>query len=187
MALLLVATATGLCEQKGNAKAPPARNPAPPRANVPPPRGPVGVGGAPKLGPRLTNPNNPLERLYRATPEQRERVLEKLPPLQQERARKNLEWFDRLPKEQQQMVLQRADRLAALPPEKRLAFQQSLRSFQQLPQDRKAAIGVALRRLQVMPEDQRNRVLSSDQFRVRFSPEERKIILDLSEVMLPPA
>jgi Protein of unknown function (DUF3106) len=180
VAVLLFAAASGVCDQKGGAKAPPPPRPNPGRA-AGAPRG----GGNPKPGPRLTNPRNPIARLYTMAPDQRERVLEKLPPAAQERARKNLEWFDALPKDQQQIVLQRAERLAALPPDRQHAFQQSFRAFQQLPQDRRQALGGALRRLQMMNDAQRTIVLNSDQFRTGFSPEEQKIILDLSEVIVP--
>src|SRR5690242_18761710 len=76
-----------------------------PRMAPPPERGGARRGGpieAPKEVPRrLANPANPVARLYRASPEERERALEKLPPAQQERFRRNLQWFDSLPKRQQ--------------------------------------------------------------------------------------
>jgi hypothetical protein len=37
-----------------------------------------------------------------------------------------------------------------------------------------------------MPDEQRAKVLESDQFKSRFSPEELKIMSDLSAFMLPP-
>src|SRR5437016_1839979 len=91
---LLLAVAMGAwCDQaKGNPKAPP-----PPRPKEESGKSWVAKEGAPsgnalkgedhalkggpkgeKLGPRVVNPNNPLFRLYTATPEQRERALEKL-------------------------------------------------------------------------------------------------------------
>src|SRR5262245_38258701 len=76
----------------------------------------VPKGGIPKAGskgPRITNPASPAARLYRATPEQRERVLEKLPLNRQQQMRRELEWFDGLPKDQQEQVIRRSERLAA--------------------------------------------------------------------------
>lgn len=64
-------------------------------------------GGAPKKaqgemkkGPpagRLNAPNGAIERLLAMSPEQRERVLEKLPPKQQENLRRRFEQFDQRP------------------------------------------------------------------------------------------
>jgi hypothetical protein len=138
------------------------------------------------LGPRLVNPASPAARLFQASPEERERAIEKFPQARQDAIRKNLEWFDRLPKAQQEVVLRRAERLANLPPDKQRAFQQQMRAFQQLPPERRQAVQMALRRLQPMTDQERTNVLGSDQFRNRFSPDEQKIISDLSEIMPPP-
>jgi hypothetical protein len=179
--LLLAAALCGYAEQGGarggRAPGPPPRNPG---------AGAFRGGGTPKAGPRFTNPANPVARLFRTTPDQRDRVLEKLPQAQQERARQLLAWYDRLPKAQQEIVLQRQERWDSLPPERRREVQQSIRALQSLTPERRQAVNQAFRRLQTMPEDQRTQVLNSDQFKSRFSPDEQKIVLDLSEIILPP-
>src|SRR3981081_4644901 len=110
---LSAALALGADQKGGTPKAPP-RNTAPGPKNEGAARNEGAVKGARGNPPlRLTSPGNLAARLYQATPEQRERVLEKLPQARQEQARKQLEWFDRLPKPQQQVVLQRAERLAS--------------------------------------------------------------------------
>jgi len=174
--LLLLAVAAGICEQKA-AKVPSPKKDASPRKNG---------GAAPKAGPRLTPPGSPAARLYQATPEERERAIEKLPPAAQERVRNQLKYFDSLPKNQQEIMIRRTERLDALTPEKRRAFQQQMQNLNRLTPDRRQAVAGALRRLQVMPEEQRLRVLNSEQFKSRFSPEEHRMIADLSEVMVPP-
>src|SRR5215831_4415657 len=109
-AVIAVAAAPGFCEdQGGTPKQTQAWRGGGNPKNAP---GAVKKEGLPKAGVRVTNPANPVERLYRMTPEQRERALEKLPPLQQERMRTQLKWFDGLGPEQQQTVLNRAERLA---------------------------------------------------------------------------
>jgi Protein of unknown function (DUF3106) len=138
------------------------------------------------MGPGLTNPANPVTRLFRASPEERERALEKLPAKMQDQFRARLKWFDGLPPAQQRIVLNRTDRFAALPPERQAAIKSQFQALNKLPQDRKAAIGQALRRLEVMPDEDRGKILASDEFKSRFSAEELRIISDLSEVMLPP-
>src|SRR5689334_15607031 len=100
-AITAVAVTHGFCEDRGGspkqAQAQAMRpGGAPKKAG-----GGLKKDGLPKPGVRITNPANPVERLYRMTPEQRDRALEKLPPQQQERMRAQLKWFDGLGPEQQ--------------------------------------------------------------------------------------
>jgi hypothetical protein len=178
-ALSLLVAAAAMGEEQARRG---AARPAPPRAGAPF-RGVVPRGGAAKAGPPMVNPANLAARLYKASPEERERALEKLPPARQAQARRQLEEFDRLPIEQQQIRIRQAEKLASLPPEKRREVTQTWRTFQTLPPDRKQAVRAALRRLQTMPDEQRARILASDQFRLRFSPDEQKIIVDLSDLI----
>src|SRR3954452_9258479 len=146
-------------------------------AHNPPPERPRAArpgGGTRNMGPGLTNPANPVARLYRASPEERERALEKLPARMQEQFRTRLQWFDQLPANQQRLVLNRTDRFAALPAERQAAIRQQFTALNKLPQERKTAIVRALRGLEVMPDEQRSRLLSGDELKSRFSPEEQK-------------
>lgn len=145
-----------------------------------------GIPKAPQKGPRLNNPGSPAARLYRATPDQRERVLEKLPSARQEQMRRELEWFDNLPKDQQEQVIRRSERLASLPLEKQQAIQRQMQALNRLPVERTRAVRQALLRLQELPEEERAEVLSREHFRNQFSAEELQIITDLSAVMPPP-
>jgi hypothetical protein len=164
-----------------------AHNPPPSRPRAAWPNGAVrNPGGGRNMGPGLTNPDNPVARLYRASPEERERALEKLPARMQEQFRTRLKWYDNLPPNQQRLVLNRTDRFDALPADRRAAIKAQFAALNKLPQERKAAIVRALRSLEVMPDEQRTKLLAGDEFKSRFSPEEQNIIADLSEVMLPP-
>ena len=178
--LLLLGAALGLAEQAAKG------GPSALRPNF---KGGIPKGvpkGGQKGGPRLTNPASPAARLYRATPEQRERVLEKLPPARQQQMRSELDWFDRLPKDQQEQVIRRSERLAALPPEKQQAVQRQMQALNRLEPERRRAVRQALIRLQGMPDDQRAELLSRERFRSQFSTEELEIITDLAAVMPPP-
>ncbi len=181
--LLVLSTAGPAAEQKNAAK------PAPPRPAPVRPAPAPHPGGTPrqeKIGPPLSNPASPAARLYRATPEERDRALEKLPPKMQEQIRTQLEAFDRMPKEQQQVFIRRAERFAALSPARKAEVIQQLQALNKLPQDRKREVAIALRRLQMLPDEDRRKLLESDAFKSRFSPEEQKMIADLSDGMLPP-
>jgi len=150
--------------------------------------------GRPKAEPAPTTPNVPMRalnprniaaQLYQATPEQRDRVIEKLPPARQEQLRKQLEWYDGLPKAQQKRIIESTERVAQLTPEREHEVIQSWRGLQQLPQDRKIAIRQAFNRIQGMTPERREAVFNSDQFKNRFSPEEQKIIRDLCDIVPP--
>lgn len=180
--ILLLAAAAGWGDQNKAAKAPPpVRNgAAPARAGAK-----NAAGGVPRQAPPLVNPANPVAQLYRASPEQRERVLEKLGPVRQEQLRKALADFDQLPKEEQQRRIQQAERFGSLPVEKQRAFRQEMQAFRDLPKDREQPVRQALRRVQIMSEEQRTAFFNSERFKSDFSPEEQKIIRNLSEVLGP--
>ena len=73
-------------------------------------------GGNPN---RLATPNGQVERLLAMPPEQRERVLEKLPPAQQDRLRKRFEQFDKRSPEERARLIDQWKRMENLAPEKR--------------------------------------------------------------------
>ena len=178
--LLVLAATVGVCADQNK----PEKAPAPPKGS--PKAAAAPKGGAPKMGPRPTNPASQAAKLYSLSPEERERMLEKFPPKQQEGIRNNLKWFDGLPKEQQQAVMGRAERFAALTPQERAEFQRQFRALGQLPPERRQMVNGALRRLQGMSEAERVVRLNSPAFKQRFSPEELHMIDKLSEVILPP-
>ena len=186
--VLVLVCAPGWCDQKAKnpSSAKPLRpkdeNVASPKAGGPNPGGGP-KAGLPKPGPRPTNPANPMVRLFGATPEERDRALEKLNPRAQEAARKQFAWFDSLPKEEQARVLRRAERFDALTPEQRDTFRRQTQAWQQMPQERKQQIGAVLRRLETLPEEQRQEWMRRPAFQNRFSPEEQKLISDLLTVM----
>jgi hypothetical protein len=185
--LLLACSAAWPADQGGDAHGEPQPHPI---------VGKPATGGAPKpgnprtpkrpIGPPLSNPASPVARLYRASPEERDRALEKLPPKMQEQLRIQLERFDAMPKEQQQVFIRRAERFAAFSPEQKMAVARQLQALNKLSQDRHRAINRALRELAPMSEEERHAAVASEEFKARFSPEEQTIIADLAEVMLPP-
>jgi len=144
-----------------------------------------------KPAPRLLNPGNVLERLLRMTPEQRERMIERLPPARQaivrQRLQQFLQRFDSLPKAEQERRLRLGDIFASLPPERQNLVRRQIRAFNQLPDDRRRLVGAAFQRLRRLTEEERQAVLDSPAFRRRYSPAEQQIIADLSENLPPPS
>ena len=177
---------------------PPAKNPPPPAAKAEvvrpgnPPRNAVGPNGANRMpGNRpaptpLINPGNLVTRLYKASPEERERALEKLPPNMQEQFRNQLRRFDSLTPAQQQMQLKWVERYSALPKAQQDAFKLQWQALGKMTPEERRPIAAALRRLEGMPDEQRRKLLDSEEFKSRFTAEELKMISDISVVMLPP-
>jgi hypothetical protein len=158
-----------------------------PGANAPAPGNTAGPKSAASPAPRLVNPESVAALLMRATPDQRERALQRFPPERQAQLRKQLAWFDGLPKAQQEIQLERLERFASLPPDKQLLVRQQMQHLNQMPPARSRLIRQALALLQSLPPDERAVRMNRPAFRQRFSPEELQIIVDLADAwLLPP-
>ena len=188
VALLLCLT-VGVYAQKGGK---PPKMPAPPHSLAVKPSAPPKASGFPKADlPKasqkggMNNPNNLAQRLFQMPLEERERVLEKLPPRQQERLRENLEKLDRLPPAQKEFITRQFQSLQSLPPEKQRVVIQGFQAFNQLPEDRRTVIRRELSDLRSMSESDRQARLATDEFKKKFSPSEQQILSGLSQ-NLPP-
>jgi len=174
-----MAAIPSFCEQKGGARAEsPPRAGA--RANTPAAR--PDAGERPAGGARLPHPlGNPVQRMMAMTPEQRERILEKLPPQQQANIRQRLERFDKLPPAEKARQLQMLQRFSDLPPEKQQLLSRQLQAFSALPEDRRAALGKELMQLSRMQDSERQARLDSKELKGRFSPPELQMLSDITE------
>lgn len=170
------------------------KNPPPPK---PPPRAaakpqpPKGrgnpAGGAPKGAGKLADPYNPIQVLRQLSPEERERVLERYPPKQQENIRKRLQNLDNMPEAQKQRQLGFMDEFYRLPPDKQQQVRREMNAFNALPADRIAAVRAAYARLSKATPEEREQILARPQFQERFSPEELQILRVLPEYWPLPA
>src|SRR4051812_33696111 len=114
-------------------------------------------------------------------PDMRDRVLEKLPPKQQENLRRRFEQFDKLPPEERARRIEMWKRFESLPPEKREILTRQMQAFRALSDDRVAVMRPALNRLSRMSPEEREARLNSEAFKNRFSPEELQMLSDLAE------
>jgi hypothetical protein len=166
-----------------------AKNPPPPKAPpaakaAPGPKGnPKGANGAPKGGPHIANPANPMQQLFRMSPEDRERALEKFPPQQQARIRGQLQKLDNLPPLEKQRLLRLGNELSSLPPDKQLLVDRQMRAYNALPEDRRRMIGPELQMLRRMPEDRRLARIMSEDFRTKYTPVEQQMMIDISQYL----
>ena len=151
-----------------------------------PPPGPRSGKARARGGP-LARPRTPIDRWNLMTPEQRERALRRLPPERRERIRAQIARFNSLPPREQQRLRERYARLAALPPDRQDLVRGDLRRLNQMPPERRRAVAREMRQLRNMPEAGRAARMESEAFRTSYSPEERRILEDLSENLVPPS
>jgi hypothetical protein len=162
-------------------KNPPAPKPPPPAAKPASQPAANNTGGVPKGAAKMANPDNPLDRLLKMPPEQRELAIEKLPPQQQANIRKRLENFDSKPQAEKDRELQKLNELWSLPPDKHALVSQQIKAFNALPDDRRVIVKQAYVNLSRMTPDQRAERLAKPQFRSRFTPEELQILTVLPD------
>jgi hypothetical protein len=183
--LLVVGVSLGRDENQ------PKKAPPPPPAAKP--KTPAAKPGTPKQQPipkgaaRAVNPLSPAARLFRMSPEDREKAIAKLPNEQRrEELRKQLEWFDGLPKEAQEVQLRRLDRFEQLTPERKAEVGGLVFELNHLPPARAGAVRQALYRLQTMNDPQREKALRDPNFQARYSPQELRIINGLADAWMGP-
>lgn len=167
----------------------PPKNPPPGKANkANPPKN--NVNPEANQGRALMGmPPKWLEQLRTMTPQQQERFFQNnerfksLPPERQENIRRQLQRWNSLTPEQQQRMLQGERNWEKMTPEQRRYFVQDLGPrFQQLPPERKQAIQRHLRALDGLSEADRNARLNDPNFMRGLSPDEQKMLRDLSNL-----
>jgi len=131
-------------------------------------------------GQALRRGGGPVERMLAMTPEQRERVLEKLPPGKQAELRKRFEQFDKRPPEERQRLLRQWKYMESLSPEKRELLARQMQAFNALPDDRRVVLRRALNQLSRLTPEEREARLAAEPFKSRFSATELQMLSDLS-------
>ena len=121
-----------------------------------------------------------LERLNRMTPEQRQRLLSRLPPERRRIVEERLERYNSLPAEQRLRLRNRYETFRHMPAEKQDETRRLFREFRELPQDRRLALRREIGRLRLMGEAERRDRIESEPFKNRYSAAEQRIIRELS-------
>ena len=126
-----------------------------------------------------------LERLNRMAPEDRQRLLEKLPPERKSVVERRLDRYNKMPPESKERLRQDYEQFEQLPVDKQKRFRELYRSFNDLPEGRRGLVRNAYQRLRAMPPEKRKERLTSDQFRSRFSPSEQELLDNLTGLLTP--
>lgn len=183
---LLCAAGVWAADQKTPKNPPPPKEPAvkaPPAARGGTPRNPPPAGRGNPNGPHIGNPANPIQQLFRMSPEDRERAIEKFPPQQQKRIREQLDKLDKLPPAQKAQMMRLGNELAGLPPDKQLLVWRQITAFNALPEERRRLVVPELQRLRRMPEDQRLARIMSEDFRSTYTPAEQQMMIDIAQYL----
>jgi hypothetical protein len=140
-----------------------------------------------------------VDRLQSMPPQEQERFMQNnerfksLPPDRQEQIRRQLGNWNRMTPQQQEDFRRREQALEQMTPEQRRYFIQELGPrFKQLPMERRQAIRRRLNVLSGLSEAQREARLNDPNFLRGLSPDDQKMLRDLSKLRLgavepPPA
>jgi hypothetical protein len=123
-----------------------------------------------------------LERMSTMTPEQRRRVLDKLPPERQKVVMDRLENYQKLPPAERQRLNDQYQLFRQLPPERQDEMRRLFRKFNNLPEDRKAAMQQEFQNIRGLPEAERRARLRSEEFRMKYTVPERRLLSEMADV-----
>ena len=133
---------------------------------------------------RGRGPTTMLDRLERMSPQERRRVLEKLPPARRQHLEQRLERYDAMPPAQRERMRRQLSWFRKLPPERQEETRRLFRRFNELPEGRRREVRRAVRMFGQLDENRRKLRMDSPAFRNRFNPEEQKMVRDLLGVSL---
>src|SRR5260370_8522497 len=136
--------------------------------------------GGQKGVPRAEGNVKAIETFRNMSPEQRQKALAKLPPDRQKAIQERLAQYDKMTPEQRKALHQSLQNWNNLPPERQAAVR---RLYNRVPPERRQAISQEFQTLRSMPEAARRARLNSDEFRSKYSVQERQTLQDLSKVL----
>ena len=147
----------------------------------------IAQGHPPRHKPPRRPPPGPaaIERFNNMSPGQRERLLERLPPDRRREFENRVERYNRLSPEEKERLQDSYDRFSQLPPDRRDEARRVFGRFRQLPEERQGLIQAEIQHLGKMTPEARQDYVDSQDFREKFSPEERRIIRDLGRAFAP--
>jgi hypothetical protein len=127
-----------------------------------------------------------LDRISRMAPEDRQRLLSRLPADRRRRMEANLRRLESMPPERRDMIAQRLRQFEQMTPERQDRLRSLTREMSNLPQDRRSLLRQEFVRLQRMSDEDRLDYVESPRFRDRFSERERELLVDLADTAPPP-
>lgn len=127
-----------------------------------------------------------LEKFSKMTPDERKRVIEKLPPERQKQVERNVESYNKLSDAEKRNLLGRLEHFHNLPAADQQRARRLIREVNLMPEDRRKQVRQEMARLRRLPEPERNARLASEDFKGRYSPDEQRLIGNLTPLLEPP-
>ena len=146
---------------------------------------PGGPFGRPPRRPGMRRRPPAFERWRQLSPEERQRAIEKLPPERRRRLQEQFDRLDHMPEQQRRWLEQRYERFRNLPPERQQRIREVYQRMRDLPEDRQWMVHREFRHLMNLTESERQERIESEEFRDRFTNDERRMLTDLVR-LLPP-
>ena len=131
-------------------------------------------------------PHVMIDRLSQMTPEQRQKMLDRLPPDRRERVEEHLKQWEGLSPETREALRRQYSDFQQMSPEKRDAIRSLFKRFSEMPEERRRELHRELGQLRNMPADRRAERLSSDQFKSEYNEQEREMLEGLAALPPPP-
>jgi hypothetical protein len=136
-------------------------------------------------GSQTTTVADLVERLSRLRKPEREKTLAKLPPDTRQRIEKGLQQLDGMGPIEKQEALERFRAFTTLDSHGKEEIRAALASFKVLPDRRRQVLRSEMNLLHRMSKQQREQHMAADEFKSRFSVDERSILEKLTLVMRP--
>jgi hypothetical protein len=140
---------------------------------------------APGKRPPAKRPPAIVERWNRLTPEERQRMLQRLPPGRREQLESRLERYNNLPKDEKEQLGQRFQAFQQLPSGKQEQARRLFRRFTALPEERRPVVREEFDNLRSMTDGDRRARINSEEFRNKYTLAEQQLLQDFSAVIAP--
>ncbi len=130
-----------------------------------------------------------IRMLREMSPAEQERFLagsprfQRMPLPRQQMIRERLKEWNALTREQKGRMREREEIFLSLSPAQRQEARELFPRWRALPPERREALLQAFRRMRDLPHAQRQKFLASPEVEKRFSPEERKVLSGLGQLL----
>lgn len=131
---------------------------------------------------KAVSPTALLERLQKLTPEEREVVFNTFPEERRDQVRRRFDAFNRLSPEERDRLGENLVAFINLGPQRQELARAVFRRFAGIAKDRQESMQTEMKLLSTLsPEDRRSRV-NADEFRNRFSADEKLLMFDMLRI-----
>ncbi len=140
--------------------------------------------GAVQTRPLATVPGAPIvERLVSMNPDQRKKVLQKLPPERRKQLESRLHDYDRLTPAQKANLQLQYQSFKGLSAEQQAHLRRLYQRFNNFPSERQDALRVEVQKMKAISAADRRARMNSDEFRNRYNQREQALLAELAKAV----